>query len=102
MAFIISFKNYYCRIIIKNLMKCNILNTFAFKSYGKFANHNIEKLYLWSLAMAMASTIPVLGLKSVCFRKISPLRWRRIFFEPFGLELCVLYYTSGYSGYAVF
>ena len=35
---------YYFWIIIKNLTKCNILNsinTLAFKKYGKFANHNL-------------------------------------------------------------
>ena len=36
-----------------------VLNTFAFKIYGRFANHNLEKLCPWPLA----ATIPVLGLE---------------------------------------
>ena len=71
---IIIFKNHYFRII-KNFTKCNILNTFAFKAYGKFDEHNLEKLCSWSLALA--STIPVLGFKRVCLRKVGP--WPRIF-----------------------
>ena len=73
MVFIIFFFNYYFQII-KTLMKCNILNTFAFKNYGKFDERYLEKLYHWSLA----STIPVLGLERVCPRKVGP--WPRIFF----------------------
>ena len=40
----IIIKNYYFWIIIKNLTKCNILSTFAFKNNGKFADHILEKL----------------------------------------------------------
>ena len=41
---VISSKNCYFQIIIKNLTKCNIFSTFAFKNYRKFTNHNLEKL----------------------------------------------------------
>ena len=44
MAVVIILKSYYFRIIIKNLTKGNILSTFALKHYGKFTNHNLEKL----------------------------------------------------------
>ena len=50
MAVVIIFKKYYFRIIIKNLTKCNILSTFAFKNYGKFTQYNLEKLCPWFLA----------------------------------------------------
>ena len=63
MAFIIILKNYYLRIIIKNLKKCNILSIFAFTNYGKFAANNLEKLCPRSLALA--STIPVIGLEKL-------------------------------------
>ena len=64
-------------------MKCNILNTFAFKNYGKFDERYLEKLYHWSLA----STIPVLGLERVCPRKVGPWPW--IFFlSPWPRTLC--------------
>ena len=79
MAFIIIFKNYYFRIIIKNFKKCNILNIFAFKNYGKFADNNLEKLCPRSLN----STIPVFGLEGVSPRKVGP--WPRIFFESLAL-----------------
>ena len=46
MAFIIIFKSYYFQIAIKNLTKCNILNTISFKNFDKFVNHNSEKMYL--------------------------------------------------------
>ena len=59
MAFII-FRNYYFRISIKNLTKCNSLKTFAFKNNEKFVDHNLEKFCFWSLVLA--PTIPVLGL----------------------------------------
>ena len=51
------------------------------------------RLCPWSLALA--SSIPVLGLESVCPRKGCP--WPRIFFVSlaFGLEPCVLDSTSG-------
>ena len=59
MTKITIFKNYYFRIIIKNLTKCNILSTFTFKNFEKFADRNLEILCLWSLA----ATIPVRGLE---------------------------------------
>ena len=62
------------QIIIKNLMKCNILSTFAFKNYRKFVDHNLEKLCPQSLAL----TITFLGLERVCPRKFGPWPW--IFF----------------------
>ena len=48
----------------------------------------------WSLALA--SSIPVLGLESVCPRKGCPWPWPRIFFcvLGLGLEPCVLDSTS--------
>ena len=46
----------------------------------------------WSLALA--SSIPVLGLESVCPRKGCPWPWPRIFFCVLGLEPCVLDSTS--------
>ena len=90
MAFIIIFKNFYFRIIIKNLTKYNILNTFTFKNYEKFAYHNLEKLCLWSLALA--STISVFGLERVCPRKVGPWPWPRISFES--LASNVVFSTS--------
>ena len=59
---------YYFRIIIQNLEKCNILNSPAFKKYGKFANHDLEKF----CSRSLASTIPVFGLERICFRKVGP------------------------------
>ena len=82
------FRSYYFPIIMKNLSKCNILKTFALKNNGKFADHNLELLCSWSLALA--SNIPVLGLESVCPRKVGPWPWLRIFFCVLGLEVCVL------------
>ena len=75
------FKNYYFRIIIKNLTKCNTLKTFALKNNEKFADHNLENLCPRSLA----STIPVLVLEKVCPRKVGPWPWPRIFFESLAL-----------------
>ena len=89
MTFIVL-KNYYFRSIIKNSTKFNILKTYALKNRGKFVGHNLEKLCLWCLA----STIPVLGLKGVCPRKVGP--WPSAlasdFLSPWsgGLEGCVL------------
>ena len=74
MAFVIILKKYYFKIIIKNNEMLH-LSTFAFKKYGKFA-HNLEKLCPRSLALAL--TIPDLGLERVCPRKIGPWPW--IFF----------------------
>ena len=81
-------------IIIKNLAKCNIFNTFCVKNYGKFADHSLEKLCLGSLALA--STIPVLGLEKVCPRKVGSWPLPRIFFRVLGLGLegCVLDSTT--------
>ena len=44
MAVAIISKNYYFRIMIQNLTKCNILSTFGLKNYGKFTDHNLGKL----------------------------------------------------------
>ena len=63
MTFII-FRNYCCRIITKNLTKCNILKTFALKNNGKFADHNLEKLWPRSLALAYRAPRPFLSLAS--------------------------------------
>ena len=66
-------------IIFKNITKCNIfLSTFSCKNYRKFADHNLEKLC--PRFLALASTIPVLGLERVCPRKVGP--WPRIFLSP--------------------
>ena len=70
MAFVIILKNYYFRIIIKNLTKCNILSTFALKNYRKFIDYNLEKLSPRSLALA--ATICVLGLERNCSLKVGP------------------------------
>ena len=78
MAFIITLQNYFFRIIIKNLMKCSILSTFAFKNYDKFADHNLEKLCPRSLT----STIAVLGLERVSPRKVGLWPWPGIFWSP--------------------
>ena len=51
------------------------LKHFYVKNYGNFADHNLEKLCPWSLALAW--TIPVLGLERVCSRKVGPLPWPR-------------------------
>ena len=64
--------------MIKNLAKCNILSTLAFKNYGKFTDHNLKTLFLRSLALA--SIIPVLGLERICPRKVGPWPW--IFLSP--------------------
>ena len=60
-------------IIIKNLTICSILNTLAFTIYGKFANHSFDKLWPWSLALAVSA----LSLKRVCPPKFSPWFWPR-------------------------
>ena len=64
-------------------------------NYGKFTDHNLEKLCPRSLALA--STIPVLGIERVCPRKVGSWHWSRIFFESLGLGLegCVFDSTSG-------
>ena len=77
MAVVIILKNYYFRIIIKSLTKCNVLSTFTLKNYGKFTDHNLEKLCPRSLALA--SIIAVLSFERVCPRKVGPLL--RIFFK---------------------
>ena len=59
-------------------MQYRILNTFAFKNFGKFANHNLEKFCPWFLALA--PTISVTGLK-----KVGLWPWPRIFFETLAL-----------------
>ena len=74
-------KNYYFRIIIKNLTKCNILNTLAFKHYGKFADHNLEKFCPRSLALASRGSV---------LKKSVP---------GLGLERCVLDSTFGWQHY---
>ena len=91
MAFIITLKNYYFRIIIKNETKSSILSIFAFKNYGKFTDHNLEKLCPRSLVLA--STIPVLGLERVCSQKVGS--WPRFFFES--LTSNVVFTTSPLS-----
>ena len=89
MTFIIL-KNYYFRMIIKNLTKCNILKTFALKNNGKFADHNLEKLCPRSLALA--TTIPVLGLE-----KTRSLALASDFWESSVLALKVVSSTSPLS-----
>ena len=79
--------------VIKNLRKLNILNTFEFKNYGKFANYNLKKIYPRSLDLG--STIPVLDFEGSVFEK-SVLGLGLVFFQIFGLglERCVLDFTS--------
>ena len=93
MAFVVISKNYYFRNIIKKLTKCNILRTFVLKNYEKFTHHNLEKLCPRSLALA--STIPVLGLERVCPRKVRlwPWPWPQIFFESLVLASNVVSLT---------
>ena len=84
MAFI-HFRNYNFQNYIKNLViQCIILNTCKLENNEKFANHNLEKLCPWSLALA--STIPVFGLEKVYPRKVGP--WTRIFLSPWPWTLC--------------
>ena len=90
MAIVIILKNYYFRIIIKNLTKCNILSTLALKNFGKFTYHNLGKLCPRSLA----STIFVLGLERAVLEK-SVLSLGLGFFWVLGLERWVLDSSSG-------
>ena len=55
------------------------------------------------MSLALASSVPVLGLESVCPRKGCPWSWPRIFFcvLGLGLEPCVLDSTSGKSIYLI-
>ena len=55
-----------------------------------------EHLRLCPWSLALASSIPVLGLESVCPRKGCPWPWPRIFFCVLSLEPCVLDSTSTY------
>ena len=65
---------------------------------------NVFFLRLCPWSLALASSIPVLGLESVCPRKGCPWPWPRIFFVSLasdffcvlglGLEPCVLDFTS--------
>ena len=81
MPFIIIFKKYRFGIIIKNLTKCNISRTFALKNYGKFVDHNLEKLCPQCLAL----TIPVFGLERFCLRKLGSWPWPQFFLESLAL-----------------
>ena len=54
-----------------------------------------EHLWLCPWSLALASSIPVLGLGRFCPRKGCPWPWPRIFFCVLGLEPCVLDSTSG-------
>ena len=83
MAFMIILKKYNFRIIIKNLTKCNTLYTFAVKNYGKSTNHNLEKMCLRSLTLALT-----IGLERVWSREVGPRPWPGIFFSPWLLRLC--------------
>ena len=76
---------------MKNLTKCNVLNTFALKNNEKFAHHSLEKMCPWFLA----STIPVLGARMSVLEK-SVVGLGLGFFRVFGLDLegCVLDSTS--------
>ena len=85
MAFIIIFKKYYFRIIIKIFTKCNILSTFAHKNYGKFAYHNLEKLC--SRPLVLASTIPVIGLERSVHEKLVLDLGLGFFFESLALNV---------------
>ena len=54
------------------------LKDFVLKNHEKFAHHNLEKLC--PRCLALASTIPVLGVGRVCSQKVGPWPWPRIFF----------------------
>ena len=90
MAFII-FKNWYFRLIIKNLTKCNILKTFALKNYGNFADHNLEKYVFLVVGLDHSCLWPREGLFSKSLSLASD------FFRILGLGFvgCVLDSTSG-------
>ena len=53
-----------------------------------------ERLHLCPRSLALASSIPALGLERFCPRKGCPWPWPRIFFCVLGLEPCVLDSTS--------
>ena len=89
------FRNYNFRIVTKNLTKCNILKIFAFKNDGKLVNRRkivfIETFKkLCSRFLALVSSIPVLGLFSVCPRKLGCYPWPQIFLEFLTLASKVL------------
>ena len=71
------------------------------KNFCDFGEH--LRLCPWSLALA--SSILVLGLESVCPRKGCPWPWPRFFFCVLGLGLgpepCVVDSTSGYRSRVV-
>ena len=83
MAVVIILNNYYFRIIITNLTKCNVSSTFALQNYEKFTDYNSEKLRLRFLALV--STILVFGLKRVCPQK--SVLGLEFFFELLALAL---------------
>ena len=87
MAFIIILTNNFFRIIIKNLTKCNILSTFAFKNYGKSTNHKLEKLCprSWPLPQLFLS---LASRGSVLEKSVLGLR---LFFESLASK--VVYFT---------
>ena len=62
------------------------LITFVLKNYGKFADHSLKKLRRRSLALA--STIPVLGLERICLRKVGPWPWIFLSHWPWPQTLC--------------
>ena len=77
MTFII-FRNYYFRITIKNLTNCIILKTFALKNNEKFADHNLEKLCPWSLALASRGSVLEKSVHGLGLRFFSsPWPWPR-------------------------
>ena len=79
------------KIIVKTFFFFFFFGT-RLKNFCDFGEH--LRLCPWSLALA--SSIPVLGLESVCPRKGCPWPWPRIFFcvLRLGLEPCVLDSTS--------
>ena len=87
MAYIIILKNYYFWTTITNFTKCNIWNIFAFKNYGKFADHNLEKL---CVDFDHFCPWPREGLSS----KSRSLTSFFFFFWVLGLERCVFDSTS--------
>ena len=68
---------------MKNLTKCNVLNTFALEIIENLTIIIFRKI----VSLVLASTIPVLGLEKACPRKVCPWPWNRIFFDSLALVL---------------
>ena len=86
---------------LKKNFRCFLLEN-AWKKFFE------DLLFFWRalalVSLALASSIPVLGLERVCPRKCCPWLWPwpRIFFWVLGLEPCVLDSTSDGNTHAIF